>query len=222
MRRNLVSLFLLALIDCGPGAVPSTTLKDPRVQAALDAALTAAKATKSNPIITQVSGCVGNFSVKFREAAGVDGTFKSEDYSVSHPEEPGRQAFDVEGTWTFAPCIVQATSDMIPYGAECAASVTFTDQGGGRVTQKNVSQTTMGSGDVNLIYGNVGGTSIDPFTAIVNTNHATGAGCTQEVVNLWSLKKFEDRFYGWVFSAILESSCPAAKWKCVSMQMNGG
>lgn len=153
---------------------------------------------------------------------------KAWDYSTRHPEETGRVAPNIEGTWkSVVPggCKKVAQEGQVPLDTDCTQTITFSDQGGGHVTQQYDLNGVSGQGEVAWIAGSGRGLDSTRTAAVMQTNHASGNGCQQEIINLilflpegtWDQRLYPQVREVWNFNAILSSTCPAPKRQCGRM-----
>jgi hypothetical protein len=122
---------------------------------------------------------------------------------------------NIEGTWASGVCL-ETTSDTFPASTTCQFNITWAERSGGQIHQTNAGVISQGSGDVADIVGSKDG--LGDF--VVQENHATGAGCEQDVVNLINVgpATFQGaqpgQFAMGVISIIRSSTCTSAKWVC--------
>ncbi len=121
---------------------------------------------------------------------------------------------DVTGTWQFENCVMTRSSDGSGVGNSCGGQITWTSQNGESIEQSNTSSATSGSGSVSFITGKAGTTGA--WADILQWNNASGSGCSQKLVNLISMTTTRNSTTTWaacMLTVVLESSCPAVKWK---------
>ncbi len=204
-----VSMALVALATgCGSSrAHPSDILKKSALVQILQDAQAAGQASGDSLVAGEIDMCTRSWLDS--------GLFADYDWATDHSTDPSYAPANLVGTWSAQDCSEVATSDSIPDGTPCAVTINWTSEGDGRITQQNVGAVTHGSGDVSFIVGF--GTD---QAALVQDNHASGAGCDQDVVNLmWigtsgrcaDLPAARDT---WTFDAVLSSTCPSPTWVC--------
>ncbi len=189
-RAGIESMAVVAVtvfaVGCGGG--PSSLLQDSTVQAGLEDL-----ASRDN---------------SFENCAAYAAEFAKSSFASEMDAYGSTTAPSLVGTWTYSGCL-ESDSNTYPASTECAGSVTWTEESGGRITQENMGAATEGSGDVGYIINAGGG------AYIVQENHATGEGCEQDLVNIIAIgtQGGGERSFA-AISVVKSSSCTSAKWVC--------
>ncbi len=121
------------------------------------------------------------------------------------------------GTWTTTQCFEINSNDGVGVGDACSGKVSYANQtADNRIEQVNTGGVSMGEG-AGFILGAVSGPI--HWLEIAQWNHATGAGCAQNVVNFLEFDQNTDpslnmgRWVSCVFTVVLDSAgCVADPW----------
>lgn len=199
---------IVAIIWFSGCSSPATILNDERVVALLGEAETALKAAGLDMPIPGIVGCTDNWTNKEKIAAW--------DYSSKHPDNPKFSAPNLEGHWTAINCVIYAEEGKVPSSTRCTQELTYTAQSGGRITQTNSGAASSGSGTV----GFIAGIGTDNRAFVMQTNSASGSGCSQELVNLLTFAKLANGNWEMLnFNGLLSSTCDAPRWGCGRMEL---
>jgi hypothetical protein len=210
--RSSIAICLFLLVACsatsstGNDAKPSTYMTNSAVQAALQDL-----ASRNNDLTVGTSRCV--------DAAQWFVTASAASYMDQAASGGGSPAPNIAGSWNFTDCESTDPSSF-PALSPCAGTITWSNESGSTITQTNVGATTQGSGVVGWIapvqVNGGGGTG----AAIVQTNDASGDGCSQQLVNLIMVdpqtmpNQFNAAWDIVAIDVVESSSCSSVAWKC--------
>lgn len=122
---------------------------------------------------------------------------------------------NIEGTWRSNYCIT-TSADTYPTTTECQGEVTWTGQGNGRITQKNMGEISSGEGLVSFIAAVTIRDTPGYGAVVVQSNHAVGAGCELDIINLIVLTPVSELGPQMrSINAVLTSTCAGIPdWSC--------
>jgi hypothetical protein len=213
LRRSLTGLIFVtstALLCCGSSSPSSASasssspidlLRDPAVKAALQAIA----AQPTDPSNVTVSQC----SVAAQAFADL-GVWTN---AIAPP--------NLVGTWNWTNCTSEE-ADTAPSLSSCSDSITWSSQSDGQITQENVGGVSQGMGTVGAIEGFAGCDAVDGLRGawIIQSNEASGAGCSQQVLNLISVcQPTATQWFVIAIDIIQSSTCAASAWKCGTAYM---